>query len=80
MIEELQSSTSTSCAEPEGNRSLCTPEHSIAVFRGEVPVENDGRPGRTGDVLRVVVKLPGVDGVKDVELEVSEVRSTDSQC
>lgn len=67
LIEELSSSTTRS------EESICTPEHSMKVLRAGQLVEISKRGCKPGDVLHVVVKLPGVGGVQDVELEVSEV-------
>lgn len=69
LIEELRSEVFASY-KMEGEQQICTPEHSVVVVRREEWEEDEG--GKR-DVVKVTVKLPGVQGVKDVDLDVSEV-------
>jgi len=67
LIEELQSTTAASCSSAE--QSICSPEHSMAV----VMQEESKKGGAARAIMNLMVKLPGVQSVRDVELEVSEV-------
>ena len=62
LIQEVKSDTLMSYKEREGV-CVCVPEHSVYITE-----EKGGRK-----VIKVTVTLTGVGGVKDVELEVSEV-------
>lgn len=66
LIQELRSDVSASYEATEEGGRVCVPEHSVAVVEDVV-----GGGGRRG--VKVKVNLPGVRGVKEVELEVSEV-------
>ena len=81
LIEELSSEVFASY-DAEGGKQICNPEHTVIVIGGEELVkgrgggggDNDGDRGRR-DVVKVTIKLPGVQDVKDVDLDVSEVSS-----
>ncbi len=69
LIEELESTTlaTSGASTSEGSSVVSSPEHTLAITREEM---QDG----WRKLLHLVVKLPHVNSVQEVDLEVSEVQ------
>ena len=81
LIEELRSDTLASYEETDKGKLLYIPEHSVTLIKGGYQTEGkdgigegkDGGGEAQGELVKVTVKLPGVQKLKEIDLEVSEV-------